>query len=269
MRKEKLLLILHDLGALLQLAQNGGQPLVDRLREHFHAMAKTGLKVGTAIHATQDITLHVVNQIDRLLLPCARLLQFVTNDVVAKKLRSGLWRETVEVFDHPVQMAIKLWLLTLAVVVPESIVHGIWWNVVTHHQWYGLLQQCRRLAGVLCRAVARISDWLITSLWLVLLAYMKAGAAYPYIHQAAIHKVSLLPVGIAIDRTLVLKEIRLSITVITLPFLCVLADPATDTHAEANSNDQHAGNRKGIVALYSLPACAPVDCGVIPVMFPI
>ena len=98
---------------------------------------------------------------------------------------------------------------------------------------------------------------------------MKAGAAYPYIHQAAIHKVSLLPVGIAIDRTLVLKEIRLSITVITLPFLCVLADPATDTHAEANSNDQHAGNRKGIVALYSLPACAPVDCGVIPVMFPI
>lgn len=36
-----------------------------------------------------------------------------------------------------------------------------------------------------------------------------------------------------------------------------------DTHVEANTNDQYAGNRKGIVALYSLTAYAPVDFGIV------
>jgi hypothetical protein len=98
---------------------------------------------------------------------------------------------------------------------------------------------------------------------------MKSGAAYPYVHQAAIHKVSLLPVGLAIDRTLAFKEIRLSITFITSPFLCVQAVPAMDIHVDANTNDQHAGNRKGIVAMYSLTACVLVDYGIIPGMYPI
>lgn len=39
-----------------------------------------------------------------------------------------------------------------------------------------------------------------------------------------------------------------------------------DTHVEANTNDQRAGNRKGIVALYSLTAYAPVDFGIVPGM---
>lgn len=98
---------------------------------------------------TRDIALHAIDQIDRLLLPGAGIFQFVTNDVVAKKLRSEFWREAVKVFDNPVQMAIEFWLLTFAVGVPERIVHGIWRNVVAYHQRYGLLQQGRRLAGIL------------------------------------------------------------------------------------------------------------------------
>ncbi|MNF99529.1 hypothetical protein D3C84_824290 [compost metagenome] len=111
-------------------------------------MAQAGLEVLVPPHAARNIALHVVDQVDRVLLPGAGVRQLIADDVLAKQLGGRLRRETVEVVDYPVQVPVELRLLALAVGVPKRVMHRVGRNVVTNHQRHGLLEQCRSLAGV-------------------------------------------------------------------------------------------------------------------------
>ncbi|MNF85033.1 hypothetical protein D3C84_674180 [compost metagenome] len=133
---------------MLQLTQNARQSLVDGRLEHFQATSQTALKVEIALDAARNVALHVVHQIDRLLLPGAGLFQLVANDVVAEKPGGGFRREAIEVFDHPVQVTIEFGVQTFAVGVPQRVMHRIGRDVVTNHQRNGLFEQGRGLAGI-------------------------------------------------------------------------------------------------------------------------
>ncbi|MNF82402.1 hypothetical protein D3C84_647080 [compost metagenome] len=146
--EEVFLLPLHQPGALLQLGQDARQALAGGLFKHLQVLAEAGLEILVTLHAARYIALHVVDQIDRVLLPGAGVRQFIADDVLAKQFGGRLRREVVEVVDHPVQVPIELRLLALAVGVPERVVHRVGRNVVTNHQRHCLLEQRRRLAGV-------------------------------------------------------------------------------------------------------------------------
>ncbi|MNP11071.1 hypothetical protein D3C76_1032450 [compost metagenome] len=148
LREEVLLLALHQPGALLQFAQDARQAVAGRFVEHLQALPQAVLESETTLHAARDVALHAIDQVDDLMLLCAGILEFVTNDVLAEQPGRSLWRATVKVSDHPVQVANEFRVLALAVGVPEGVVHGIGRDVMANHQGHGLLEQGRRLAGV-------------------------------------------------------------------------------------------------------------------------
>ncbi|MNL02994.1 hypothetical protein D3C87_1235180 [compost metagenome] len=146
--EELLLLTLHQPSALLQLIENARQAIADRLVEHFQALPETVLEVLAALHAARNVTFHTIHQADDLLLLGAGIFKLVTDDVLAKKPGRRLWRATVEVPDNPVQMTIEFRVLAFAVGVPQRVMHRIGRNIMANHQWNGLLEQRRSLAGV-------------------------------------------------------------------------------------------------------------------------
>ncbi|MNG02761.1 hypothetical protein D3C84_858040 [compost metagenome] len=111
-------------------------------------MAEAGLEALVTFHAARNIALHVVDQVDCVLLPGTGIRQLIADDVLAKQFGGRLRREIVEVVDQPVQVPIELRLLAFAVGVPERVVHRVGRNVVTNHQRHCLLEQRRGLAGV-------------------------------------------------------------------------------------------------------------------------
>ncbi|MNI27830.1 hypothetical protein D3C73_815860 [compost metagenome] len=146
--QEALLLGLHQLGAVLQFAEDIWQAFIDRRLEHFDATPQAALEIQAALDAARHVAMHVVHQVDRLLLAGARLFQLITDDVVAKQPRGRLRRKAVEVPDHAIQVTIEFGVLALAVGVPQRVMHRIGRDVVFYHQGNSLFEQSRGLAGV-------------------------------------------------------------------------------------------------------------------------
>ncbi|MCY1404713.1 hypothetical protein D9M71_199290 [compost metagenome] len=142
-----LLLLLHQLGAFLQVVQHAGKVVDDGLMEGRQAGRQAVLVRLAAADASADIALDVIHQVDDLLLPLARFLELTTDDVLAKQLEGGFRGEDVEVVGDLVQAAIEIRFHALAVGVPEGVMHRVRRNGMTHHVRNGLLEQVGGLTG--------------------------------------------------------------------------------------------------------------------------
>ena len=138
--EELFLMVLHGLGAGLQVVEDVGQFVDHRLAQRFQTGDQTLLVGLAARYAADYAAFDLIDQFDDLLLAGTGFLQLAANDVFAKQFAGRFRRNRVEILDELVQAPVQLLVLAAAIAVPQGKMQGRRRDVVAHHLRHGLLE---------------------------------------------------------------------------------------------------------------------------------